>query len=150
MIKYLWKKWIHYYNTDIKLYNLFWNIIRFPKDFYLFIREFCFFIKNGYPYEAVYNHFNYISNHISKILEEYLSYHHGYPYDITNEEWENIINTLIYLLEQIDEDRYDETNEWDMQKETALSYETEKWNYLKKNSKEFFELYNKYFFSLWD
>lgn len=134
MIKYLWKKWIKEYNSDNKIRNLFWNTIKFPKNFYWFIREFCSFVKNGYPYEAIYNHHGYFRNHICKILNEYLKLHEGYPLGMTNEDWENIIKKMITALDKCYNPEFSTIeDEYDV-----------------KSKDEFFKLYNEYFFDLWD
>lgn len=152
MIKHLWIKWIIDWHG--KSFRAFWNnFIRFPVNFYHFIKEVCYFLKYGYPYEATYEHFNWFLDMERSILKRYLETHWGYPEREgidTNEDWESVIHRMIELLDGMDERKYENEHEWDGKKDTALSYEKDKMKYLEKNKNEFFELYGKWFYDLWD
>ena len=152
MIKHLWTKWIIHWHG--KSFRTFWhNTWTFPKHFYKFVKEVCFLLKYGYPYEATYEHFNWFLDMERSILKRYLETHWGYPGQEgadTNEEWEAVIKRMIELLDGMDEEKYENENEWDGKKDTALSYERDKIKYLEKNKNEFFELYSKWFYDMWD
>lgn len=146
MIKHLWIKWIvDWHGKDLRT---FWhNAWTFPKHFYQFIKEVCSFLKNGYPYEAIYNHYNYLINMEINMLKEYLRYHHGYPGEHreeggrTDEEWEATIQHMISLLERM------------AKEDNAGIIFTDIIKYNKETeqvTKEFFELFNKWFYDLWD
>ena len=84
------------------------------------------------------------------ILKQYLKYHWGYPGREgaeTNEEWESIINRMIELLNNMDVDKYPKR---DANTSTVTTYYTEQNDFLENNKKEFFELYSKWFYNLWD
>lgn len=148
MIKHLWNKWIIDWRSGS--FRAHWhNIWTFPKNFYQFIKEVCFFLKYGYPYEATYEHFKWFYGIERSILECYLKTHSGFPGvegAATNEEWEAVIRRMIELLDGMDEDKYPKR---DRNMSTATYY-IEQNNFLENNKKEFFELYSKWFYNLWD
>ena len=127
MISYLWRKWIGNH------YPWWKKIIKFPRNFCYFIGELCSFLHNGFPYEAVYDHYWWFLKQTKAQFQRYLKNHLGYPGRDgarTNEEWEGIINQMIgyidIMLEDEDDDRM-------------------------LGAKDgFFELYSKWFFDLWD
>ena len=138
MISYLWKKWIgnHY---------IWWKkIIKFPCNFCYFIGELCSFIHNGFPYEAVYDHYLWFLKQTKVQFQHYLKNHWSLPGcdgARTNEEWENIVKHMIDLLDYIEESEYDYSTPFpsDYTEEMRV-----------KAKDEFFDLYSKWFFDLWD
>lgn len=152
MIKKLWRKWIIGWRG--KSLRAFWhNTWTFPKNFYKFLKEVCFFLKMGYSYDAIYEHFNWFLDMERSILKRYLATHCGYPgreCAATNEEWESVVNRMIELLDGMDEEKYENDHEWDGKKDTALPYERDKIKCLENNKNEFFELYSKWFYDMWD
>ena len=140
MIKRLWNKWIHMYRFP-------YNIPHIPVNFFKFIKELFSFIHNGYPYEAVYENYNYFINTQREIFKKYLEHHWGYPgYEdaATNEQWEDIVRHMIDLLDKMDENNYDIN--YEINPNEPLTHEKE----MIKAKNEFFELYSKWFFDLWD
>ena len=141
MIKRLWKKWI--IALYGKSFRAFWhNTWTFPINFYKFVKEVCFLLKYGYPYEATYEHFNWFLDMERSILKRYLEIHWCYPgregAEI-NEKWESVIKRMLELLEDMDENKYDET----------ISI-INKIDSMEKSKNEFFELYSKWFYDMWD
>lgn len=138
MISYLWKKWICNYHT-------WWRkIIYFPRNFCRFIGELCSFLHNGFPYEAIYDHCWWFLKQTKAQFQRYLKNHLGYPGRDgarTNEEWENIVKHMIDLLDYIEESEYDYSTPFpsDYTEEMRV-----------KAKDEFFDLYSKWFFDLWD
>lgn len=141
MLNHLWNKWI--IDWHVKSLRAFWhNIITFPKHFYKFVKEVCFLLKYGYPYEATYEHFNWFLNMERSILKQYLKTHYGFPGSEgaeTNEKWESVIKRMLELLDDMDETKYDET----------ISI-INKIDSMEKSKNEFFELYSKWFYDMWD
>lgn len=136
MIKELWIKWIRMNQWPYRL-------LHFPRNFCKFIGEVFFFLRNGYPYEATYEHYQYFINVQQKIFKNYLKTHWGYPgygEAATNEQWEAIIQYMIELLGKMDESNYDYT------RGDPFAHEDE----MIAAKNEFFELYSKWFYHLWD
>ena len=124
-----------------------------------YIRAMHFLIKNGYDEYACWETFDWFIKTMRSILQEYKSNHACYPIlmedyptsiNKTNEEkerikenkqlWDNIIDKMIKLLDDMDEDNpiYDNM---DILKQDKLQHEA-------KN--EFFKLFSKHFYYLWD
>lgn len=138
MISYLWKKWIGNH------YPWWKKIIKFPRNFCCFIGELCSFLRNGFPYEAVYDHYWWFLKQTKAQFQRYLKNHLGYPGRDgarNNEEWENIVRHMIDLLDYIEESEYDHSTPFpsDYAEEMRV-----------KAKDEFFSLYSKWFFDLWD
>ena len=151
-----------YYNKDIakrcfpyrKKY-FYENIKGIPK----YIKLMHFLIKNGYDEYACWETFDWFIVNMRKILKQYKEGHCAYPVIIDNypctsyptkEEkalkkannklWDSIIDKMINLLDKMDENNpiY---NNMDVLKQRKLQ---------NKAKKEFFELFSKYFYYLWD
>ena len=141
MIKHLWNKWVIDWHG--KSFRFIWhNTWTFPKHFYKFVKEVCFLMKYGYPYEATYEHFNWFLDMERSILKRYLENHYCFPGSEgaeTNEKWESVIKRMLELLDDMDETKYDET----------ISI-INKIDSMEKSKNEFFELYSKWFYDLWD
>lgn len=136
MIRRLWNKWIHMYRFP-------YNIPHIPVNFFKFIKELFSFIHRGYPYEAVYENYNYFINTQREIFKEYLEHHWGYPgreEAATNEQWEDIVRHMIDLLDKMDENNYEHNPNEPFANDDKML----------KAKDEFFGLYSKWFFDLWD
>ena len=84
-----------------------------------------------------------------KILTDYRNHHYGYPGTMTEEEWDAIVDEMIYHLKYMDEETVVEELERNVPDDWSASYKTV--NYiLDKHKNAFFELFSKYFFYLWD
>lgn len=83
---------------------------------------------------------------IPPMLKHLKKYQHGYPGDITLEEWDEILNKIIVGFESgrkiIDMGFYDENSPNKINKE--------KYDKLMFEFDTGFELFHKYFFGLWD
>ena len=138
MISYLWKNWMGNH------YPWWKKIIKFPRNFCKFIGELCSFLHNGFPYEAIYDHYWWFLKQTKAQFQRYLKNYLGYPGRDgarTNEEWENIVKHMIDLLDYIEESEYDYSTPF------SSDY-TEEMRVKAKD--EFFDLYSKWFFDLWD
>lgn len=72
------------------------------------------------------------------MLTSYRKHHIGYPGYITFNEWNQILDRMIYLLKEMKEDDFST-------EDIAKSYEH------RNNCKdEFFKLFSEYFYHLWD
>lgn len=85
----------------------------------------------------------------TKILTEYRKHHWGYCSEMTTEEWDNVIDEMIYHLKYMDEETVAEELERDVPDGWNASHKTI-CEVLDKHKDRFFELFSKYFYCLWD
>lgn len=85
----------------------------------------------------------------TKILTEYRKYHVGYCGEMTEEEWDNVIDEMIYHLRYMDEETVTEELEKDVPDDWSASSKTV-YEVMDKHKDAFFELFSKYFYHLWD
>ena len=84
-----------------------------------------------------------------KILTEYRKKHYGVPYGMEENEWDNIVGEMLNHLYYMDEDNVEKEmrkglpNNWFP--DAAIVHKI-----INKHKDEFFELFSKYFYSLWD
>lgn len=103
----------------------------------------------GYDSVDTFETFSKFITRYTKILTDYRKYHVGYCSDMTEEEWDNIIDEMIYHLHYMDEETVTDELERDVPDDWSASYKTV--NYiLDKHKDAFFELFSKYFYHLWD
>lgn len=102
--------------------------------------------KKGFCDIDVWNIDMFIENTLLNILKQFKKEHIGYPFDITSEEWDNIIDRMIFLLTEMNE------------KTCSMQYnydENDKEKYIKiceyqtKCKDEFYELLKKWHWNLW-
>lgn len=84
-----------------------------------------------------------------KILTDYRKYHVGYCGEMTEEEWDNIIDEMIYHLHYMDEEIVTDELEKDVPDDWVASPKTV-YYILDKHKDEFFKLFSEYFYHLWD
>ena len=84
-----------------------------------------------------------------KILAEYKITHWGHPSDMTNEEWEDIIDKMIFHLYYMDEDNVETELEDAVPEGWAVSRKAVS-EVMDKHKDEFFKLFSEYLFDLWD
>ena len=84
-----------------------------------------------------------------KILKRYKENHWGYPNDMTNEEWEGIIDKMIFHLYYMDEDNVIKELEGVVPEGWTASHKIVS-EVMDKHKDEFFKLFSEYFFDLWD
>lgn len=104
-----------------------------------YIKQMHFLLKNGYDVYATWETCDWFVEKMKHILNEYLTHHWGYPCEFeSNEEWETIIRRMISLLEKMGYLDYSiKDYEKHIQERDAAK-------------DEFFELFSKYFYNLWD
>lgn len=152
------------------LYNkqIFKRCFNYPKKYWyknikyipLYFRLLNDLVKNGYDEYATWETFNWFIDTMKPILKEYNSTRNGAPviledyFEIGGEEasekndkmWDDIVNRMIELLDLMDEcnpkydaEEYKGIDNWKKQDEE-----------MKMAKDEFFELFSKYFYCLWD
>lgn len=85
----------------------------------------------------------------SKILTSYRKHHCGYCGEMTEEEWDAVIDEMIYHLHYMDEETVTEELERDVPDDWSVSTITV-YEVMDKHKDAFFELFSKYFYHLWD
>ena len=98
----------------------------------------------GYDDSALWCIHGYFVDEYMKILKDFRANLHGYPgYMESIEEWEDILDAMIHHLTFMSEDLYfkDEYSNWSYRDiDKSMEYHKE----------EFFKLFTKYFYHLWD
>lgn len=91
-------------------------------------------------------------NTVPKILIEFNKNRMGHPTDMTDKEWGNIIDRMIFCFEEANEDTCSQINEYnfDIDTEKWLKREDEISEYQNNMKNEGLELFSKYFWNLWD
>lgn len=87
-------------------------------------------------------------NRYMKILKQFKECNDTTPYDLTKEEWDAILDCLVYHLKMMDEENIIEVLTKDMPEEYNPSWESVA-EIMNRNKKEFFEFFSKYFYDLW-
>lgn len=92
----------------------------------------------GYDDTEIFATNNTFMERYEAILSHSLKVHHGYPADMTNEEWEHVLIKMINLLKMMDEEEY----EIDNYEEIMLKTD--------KAKNDFFIMFSEHFWNLWD
>ena len=82
------------------------------------------------------------------MLKKFKEDNNGHPFELTEEEWDNTIDDMIYYLEGMTEEG---ATRQLYGKEQQVTQETirETYNYMSDSKYKFFELFVKYFYDLW-
>ena len=127
-----------FYRIKYKVRDIYWKIR------YGFQRMF-----KGYDAVDTFEIFAKFVERYSKILTEYRKKPWGYPGDLTEEEWDDIVDEMIYHLHYTDEETVIEELEKDVPDEWSVSGKVVS-DVMDRHKDEFFKLFSKYFFYLWD
>ena len=127
-----------FYRTRHKIRDVYWEIR------YGFQRMF-----KGYDSVDCFETFAKFIERYTKILTEYRKTHVGYVGTMTNEEWEAIIDEMLYHLYYMDEEHVIAELEKDTPDDWSASNKTT-YEILDKHKDEFFKLFAEYFYNLWD
>lgn len=128
----------YFHRLKHKVEDLYWKIR------YGFERMF-----KGYDSVDTFDTFSKFIDRYQKILTEYKKTHWGYPGTMTEEEWENIIDEMLFHLYYMDEENIDKELDDGVPESWIPTLDTT--NKIRESHKDkFFELFSKYFYSLWD
>ena len=127
-----------YYKAKWKLDRLYW------KCRYGFERMF-----KGYDSVDTFETFAKFIDRYSKVLKELRNCHYGYPFNLSEEKWDEILDDMIYHLYYMDEEHVTEELEKDIPENWSASAKTVS-EIMDKHKDEFFKLFSEYFYSLWD
>ena len=84
-----------------------------------------------------------------KILKDFRKNHYGYPPSITNEQWDDILDEMIKHLSLMTEDNVETELKKGMPDSFEPDYKTVS-EIMNKHKDEFFKLFSKWFYNLWD
>lgn len=127
-----------YYKVKWHVREVYWEIR------YGFQRMF-----KGYDSVDTFETFAKFIERYTKILTEYRNTHIGYVGTMTEEEWDGIIDEMIYHLKYMDEETVTEELEKDVPDDWSVSAITV-YEVMDKHKDAFFKLFSEYFYNLWD
>ena len=103
----------------------------------------------GYDSVDCFSMFSKFTERYSKILTQYKNTHWGYPYKVSSDEWDNIIDEMIYHLHYMDEDNVEKELSIGAPENCTPTCKTMN-EIMERHKNEFFKLFSKYFYDLWD
>lgn len=129
-----------YYRIKNWLRDIYWEIR------YGFQRMF-----KGYDSVDTFETFHKFVERYTKILTEYRKKHCGIPMEFENseEEWDKVIDEMLYHLHYMDEQTVTEELEKDVPDDWTVRSNSV-YEVMEKHKDEFFKLFSKYFYDLWD
>lgn len=136
--------------------NLYYKVKNAISDFWYDFRCRCQRFKRGYAYGDVYDMYCWFQRTAKPMLIHLRDHGIGIPLDLYNHvdenervDWENILTEMVSCLDLMDEDA--------AQKHLGIAdddYSVESYqkvnDLMDEKKNRFFELFSKYFFSLWD
>ena len=106
-------------------------------------------VDKGYDAVDTFETFYKFTKRYSKILKDYRKHHIGYCGEMTAEEWDAIIDEMIYHLHYMDEETVTEELEKNVPDDWSVST-VDVYSVMDVHKDAFFELFSKYFYHLWD
>ena len=103
----------------------------------------------GYDVVDTFETYSKFIDRYTKILKEYRKEHVGHIGTMTNEEWEAVIDEMLYHLKYMDEWTVIQELEKDIPDDWNASLKTVN-EVMDKHKNEFFRLFSEYFYNLWD
>lgn len=141
----------------MKWFEKIWDVITTPyykakwkiKDAYWEVRYGFERMFKGYDSVDTFETFAKFIERYTKILIDYRKNHVGHVGTMTNEEWEAIIDEMLYHLYYMDEEHVTKELEKDVPDNWSASNKTT-YEILEKHKNEFFKLFSEYFYNLCD
>lgn len=136
--------------------NLWDKIVAFPYTIKRKIKE--FYRETRYGFQRMFKGYDAVDtfeiyakfiDRYSKILTEYKKNMHGYPGTMTEEEWNKIVDDMLFHLYWMDENNVEKELEKGVPENwyPCLKATGE---IMDKHKNEFFKLFSEYFYNLWD
>lgn len=119
------------------------------RDIYYEIRYGFERMFRGYDSVDCFSTFSKFTERYYKILTEYKKTHQGYPCNMSGKEWEDIVDEMIYHLYYMDEDNVEKELCKNMPEDWTPSWKTIG-EIMDRHKDEFFKLFSKHFYNLWD
>jgi hypothetical protein len=139
--------------------RLYYRIRNTISDAWWRFRRNCQRFKRGYAYGDVWNMLDWFMDMAKPMLIHLRDYGIGIPQDLyvdgDNERinWENVLTEMINCLDLMDEEKVYEYlgfGDYDSWKRMTADDYKNVGKIMEENKNRFFELFSKYFFSLWD
>jgi hypothetical protein len=129
----------------------FWKMKHWIRDTYWEVRYGFQRMFKGYDSVDTFETFYKFIERYTKILTEYKKKHWGIPMEFVDseEEWDNVIDEMLYHLHYMDEETVVDELEKDVPDDWNANHITVH-EILNKHKDAFFELFSKYFYDLWD
>ena len=111
--------------------------------------------KRGYSYGDIWDMFDWFIRTTKPMLIHLREHHCGVPIEFQNDEstWDFVLTEMIDCLTLMDEDNayaHHGFGEWDERRKMTREDYKRVYRTMEDNKNRFFELFSKYFFSLWD
>lgn len=108
--------------------------------------------QKGFCVEDTWSVYDWFLNTVPKILTELNKNRMGHPTDMTDKEWGDIIDRMIFCFTEANDYTCSQTNsiDYDKDKDKWHERETEIEKYQNDMKNEGLELFSKYFWNLWD
>ena len=103
----------------------------------------------GYDDCETWNLYSNFTTRYKKILSQYRKEHYGYPCNIDAEEWDAIVDRMIHCLDMMDEGHVQDILSKNMPEDYIPSQKSID-EIMERYKDEFFELFSKWFYNLWD
>ena len=143
----------------VNVFEKIWDAITIPyykiknwlRDTYWEIRYGFQRMFKGYDSVDTFETFHKFVERYTKILTEYRKKHCGIPMEFENseEEWDKVIDKMLYHLRYMDEETVIEELEKDVPDDWNV-YSKSVYEVMEKHKDAFFKLFSKYFYDLWD
>ena len=127
-----------FYRLKIKIRDVYWEIR------YGIQRMF-----NDYDYVDTFSLCDKFIERYSKILKEFKENLHGHPGTMTEEEWNGIIDKMLFHLYYMDEENIDKELYKDVPDNWIATWDTSA-TIMEYHKNEFFKLFSEHFYDLWD
>lgn len=126
----------------------FWRIKHWVRDTYWKVHYGFERMFKGYDSVDTFETFAKFIERYEKVLTKYKEYNISHPCGMTEEEWDNIIDEMIYHLHYMDENNIDEELSKHVPEDWYPSWKTSS-EIMEKHKNEFFKLFSEYFYNLW-
>lgn len=136
-------------NVWYYIVSLYYSIRRNAREVWWEIRYGLQRMFKGYDYVDVFNLCNKFAERYTAILTDYNRTRSGHPGCIAEDEWEAIINEMLFHLYYMSEDNVHRELCADVPDNWILSVYTT-YDVMEKHKDEFFKLFSQHFYSLWD
>lgn len=143
----------------VNMFEKIWDAITTPyyrvknwtRDTYWEVRYGLQRMFKGYDAVDTFATFDKFIERYAKILTEYRKKHCGIPMEFleSEEEWDNVIDEMLYHLHYMSEETVTKELEKDVPDDWSVSGITV-YEVMDKHKDEFFKLFSKYFYNLWD
>ena len=108
-------------------------------------------VKDGYDSRDVFSlDYRFLTKY-EKILKDFRKYNNGVPHGLKEDEWNKILDEMIYHLHYMDENNIEDELQFYVKDEenSYIIVGRTVFEIMEEHRKEFFELFSKYFYSLW-